>query len=148
MAATFEFLICHGYSLLFALVLAEQLGLPVPAAPVLMAMGALAGLGKFSFAAALAVAAVAAILSDAIWYEIGRRRGRGVLSLLCRISIEPDSCVKRTDDLFARHGARTLVVAKWVPGLTNAAPALAGIFRMRVPRFLAIDGAAALLWAR
>ena len=147
MAATFEFLIRHGYALLFALVLAEQLGLPVPAAPVLMAMGALAGLGKFSFAMALAVAAVAAILSDSIWYEIGRRRGRGVLSLLCRISIEPDSCVKQTEDVFVRYGSSTLLFAKFVPGLSTVAPPLAGMTGMRAGMFVLLDTAGALIWA-
>ena len=147
MAATFEFLIRHGYALLFAIVLAEQLGLPLPAAPVLMAMGALAGLGKFSFGMALAVAAVAALLSDSIWYEIGRRRGRGVLNLLCRISIEPDSCVRRTEDVFVRYGSSTLLFAKFVPGLSTIAPPLAGMTGMSAVTFAALDAVGSLVWA-
>ncbi len=147
MAATFEFLIRHGYALLFAIVLAEQLGLPVPAAPVLMAMGALAGLGKFSFGMALAVAAVAALLSDSVWYEIGRRRGRGVLTLLCRISIEPDSCVRQTEDVFVRYGSSTLLFAKFVPGLSTVAPPLAGMTGMRAGLFVLLDAAGSLIWA-
>jgi membrane protein DedA with SNARE-associated domain len=147
MAATFEFLIRHGYALLFALVLAEQLGLPVPAAPALLAMGALAGLGKFSFGTALAVAAMAAILSDSIWYEIGRRKGRRVLSLLCRISIEPDSCVRQTEDVFVKYGSKTLLFAKFVPGLSTVAPPLAGMTGMSAGAFAAFDAAGALIWA-
>jgi membrane protein DedA with SNARE-associated domain len=147
MAETFEFLIRHGYALLFAVVLAEQLGLPVPAAPVLMAMGALAGLSKFSFWVALAVAAAAALLSDSIWYEIGRRRGRGVLTLLCRISIEPDSCVRQTEDVFVRYGSSTLLFAKFVPGLSTIAPPLAGMTGMRVRTFALLDAAGSVIWA-
>ena len=147
MAATFEFLIRHGYALLFAIVLAEQLGLPVPAAPVLMAMGALAGLGKFSFLMALAVAGVAALISDSVWYEIGRRRGRGVLTLLCRISIEPDSCVRQTEDVFVRYGSSTLLFAKFVPGLSTIAPPLAGMTGMRAGMFVLLDAAGSLIWA-
>jgi membrane protein DedA with SNARE-associated domain len=146
MAATFEFLIRHGYAVLFAIVLAEQLGLPVPAAPVLMAMGALAGLGKFSFGMALIVAAIAALLSDSIWYEIGRRRGRGVLNLLCRISLEPDSCVRRTEDVFVRYGSSTLLFAKFVPGLSTIAPPLAGMTGMGAATFAALDAAGSLIW--
>jgi len=146
MAATFEFLIRHGYAVLFALVLAEQLGVPVPAAPALMAMGALAGLGKFSFGMALAVTALAAILSDSIWYEIGRRRGRRVLNLLCRISMEPDSCVKQTEDVFVKYGSSTLLFAKFVPGLSTVAPPLAGMTGMRAGLFLLFDAAGSLIW--
>ena len=147
MASTFEFLIHHGYALLFAIVLAEQLGLPVPAAPMLMAMGALAGLGKFSFGGALIVAAIAALLSDSIWYEIGRRRGRSVLNLLCRISIEPDSCVRKTEDVFVRYGPSTLLFAKFVPGLSTIAPPLAGMTGMKAATFTALDAAGSLIWA-
>ncbi len=147
MASTFEFLIRHGYALLFALVLAEQLGVPVPAAPALLAMGALAGLGKFSFGMALAVSVLAAVLSDAIWYDIGRRKGRGVLRVLCRISIEPDSCVRQTEDVFVKYGSNTLLFAKFVPGLSTVAPPLAGMTGMGAGHFLLFDALGALVWA-
>jgi membrane protein DedA with SNARE-associated domain len=137
----------HELALVFAAVFAGQAGLPVPAEPVLIAAGALAGAGRTTLALALVLAVLAAVAGDSLWYEIGRRRGRGVLRFLCRISLEPDTCVRRTDDLFARHGGRTLVAAKFVPGLTNAAPALAGIFGMPFLRFLALDAAAAAIWA-
>lgn len=147
MEQAFQFLLRHGYAVLFALVLAEQIGLPIPAIPVLLAMGALVGAGRFSLAPALLVAVLAALLADLIWYELGRRRGHSILSLLCRISLEPDSCVRRTEDIFARHGARALIWAKFVPGLSTIAPPLAGMFRMRLGRFLAWDSAGAMLWA-
>ena len=136
----------HGYAVLFAWVFAEQIGLPIPAIPILLAMGALAGSGRFSLPSALLVGVVASLASDIIWYELGRHRGHSVLNLLCRISLEPDSCVRRTENIYARHGARALLFAKFLPGLNTVAPPLAGMFRMRLGRFLLCDGAGALLW--
>lgn len=142
-----EFVLRHGYAVLFGLVLAEQVGLPIPALPTLLAMGALCGLGYFSFTLALLTSLAACWLGDWLWYELGVRRGHSVLNLLCRISLEPDSCVRRTEDVFARHGAGALLFAKFVPGLSTAAPPMAGMFHMRWWRFLLADGAGALLWA-
>lgn len=141
-----QFLIQHGHVLLFAWVLVEQIGLPLPAIPLLLAAGALAGSGKMNFALAVGLAIIAALVADLSWYYLGRYRGSRVLKLLCRISLEPDSCVRRTEDVFARHGAYSLLVAKFVPGLNTAAPPLAGIFRMPVSRFLVLDGLGAFVW--
>lgn len=142
-----QFLVRQGYTVLFVWVLVEQIGLPLPAIPLLLAAGALAGAGRLNIAIAIGVAVLAALLSDIVWYQIGRHRGSQVLQLLCRISLEPDWCVRRTEDVFARHGARSLLVAKFIPGLNTVAPPLAGIFRMRLPRFLLFDSLGALLWA-
>jgi hypothetical protein len=87
------------------------------------------------------------LVADLTWFYLGRRRGHSILNTLCRVSLEPDSCVRRTEEVFARHGARSLVWAKFVPGLSTIAPPLAGMFRMRLAPFLAWDGAGALLWA-
>jgi membrane protein DedA with SNARE-associated domain len=114
---------------------------------VLLAAGALAGTGQMHLALILGTAVVASLVSDIIWYEIGRRRGPRVLHLLCRISLEPDSCVRDTEGLFARRGIATLLVAKFVPGLSTVAPPLAGIIRMSLGRFALVDGLGALLWA-
>ena len=141
-----EFLIKHGYSLLFGWVLVEQMGLPIPAIPLLIAAGALAGSGKIDLALAVSLALVAVILADLFWYSLGRYRGGRILKLLCRISLEPDSCVRRTENLFVRHGAHSLLVAKFVPGLNTAAPSLAGIFRMPVRRFMIFDSLGGLFW--
>jgi len=146
MSDALPFLVHHGYSVLFVGVLAEQLGLPVPAAPLLLAAGALAGAGQLNLALAIGLAASASLLSDSFWYELGRRRGSQVLRFLCRIALEPDSCVRRTEDVFARHGARSLIVAKFIPGLSTVAPPLAGIFRMRLPRFVFFDALGSLIW--
>lgn len=147
MNETVQFLIRHGYTVLFVWVFAEQIGLPLPAIPFLLAAGALAGLGQMNFALALLLAVAAAVLSDSIWYEIGRRRGAKVLNFLCKVSLEPDSCVRRTEGAFAKHGARSLLVAKFVPGLNTAAPPLAGVFGMRYSRFLLFDTIGSVFWA-
>src|SRR5260370_2784687 len=140
------FLLRHGSAVLFAVVLVEQLGLPVPAVPFLLAAGALAGLGRLSLVPALALSVLASLLSDLAWYEAGRRRGGSILNLLCRISLEPDSCVRRTEDVFARHGARTLLVAKFLPGLNTVAPPLAGVVGMRFLPFALYSAGGPLLW--
>ena len=142
-----SFLLRHGALVLFVAVFVEQVGLPLPAIPLLIAAGALAGAGKMSLAVAMLVPVLASLVADWIWFELGRRRGRQVLNLLCRISLEPDSCVRRTENLFTRHGVRSLIVAKFVPGLSTVAPPLAGIVGMSGPRFLFYDGLGALLWA-
>ncbi len=141
-----DFLIRHGYALLFGWVLLEQLGLPIPAAPLLIAAGALARAGKMNLTFAVALAFIAVILADLFWYSLGRYRGGRILKLLCRISLEPDSCVRRTENLFVRHGVHSLLVAKFIPGLNTAAPSLAGIFRMPVGRFMIFDSLGGLLW--
>jgi membrane protein DedA with SNARE-associated domain len=147
MGELLQFLVRHGYAVVFVWVLGEQIGLPIPAVPILLAAGALAGSGRLSLSMALLVAVAASLVSDTIWYWLGRRRGTRVLSLLCRISLEPDSCVRRTEDTFVRHGPRTLLVAKFVPGLSTMAPPLAGIIGMPLWRFVVWDGLGALLWA-
>ena len=144
---TIQFLLRHGYLVLFVFVFAEQIGLPLPAIPVLLAMGALAGTGQLSYPLALLLAVAASLLSDLIWFQLGRHRGHSVLNQLCRISLEPDSCVRRTENVIALHGARTLLFAKFIPGLNTVAPPLAGMIGMRLSRFAVWDTAGALLWA-
>jgi len=141
-----DFLIRHGYAVLFGWVLIEQMGLPIPAAPLLIAAGALARAGKMNLMFAVTLAFIAVILADLFWYALGRYRGARILKLLCRISLEPDSCVRRTENLFVRRGVHSLLIAKFVPGLNTAAPSLAGIFRMPVRRFMIFDSLGAFIW--
>jgi membrane protein DedA with SNARE-associated domain/rhodanese-related sulfurtransferase len=141
-----EFLVRHGYTVLFVAVLAEQAGLPIPAMPFLLGMGALAGLGKFSLTMAALLALVATMLADWVWYELGRRRGTAVLRFLCKISLEPDSCINSTTNTFDRLGTRALLVAKFLPGVGTMAPPMAGITKMPLWRFFLADGAGALAW--
>jgi len=147
MHRTVEFLLHHGYVLLLGWVFAEQVGLPVPSMPLLLAAGALAGTGRLSFFASLFYVMLAAMTADSIWYQLGRRKGIRILQFLCKISLEPDSCVRRTEGLFSKQGARSLVLAKFLPGLGTVAAPLAGIFHMRARRFLLFDAMGTLLWA-
>jgi membrane protein DedA with SNARE-associated domain len=137
------------YSLIIlpALVVAEQIGLPLPAVPALLVVGALAAKGGVNLALVIGVIAVVALAVDLVWHELGRRRGAGVLSGLCRLALEPDLCVRRTENVFLRHGVRTLLVAKFVPGLTTVMPPLAGVFGVSRLRFVVYDLAGVILWA-
>ena len=141
------FLLRHGYWVLFVNVLADQAGLPVPAVPVLLAMGALSGLGNFSLAVSLALAVGASLVCDLVWFRLGRVRGHSILNLLCRVSLEPDSCVSNTKGLFRRVGALAMLFAKFVPGLNTAAAPMAGLTRMHFVLFLSTDIAGATAWS-
>lgn len=142
-----ETLLHHGYLFLAGWVLVEQAGLPLPSLPMLLAAGALCGAGRMNFAAALLCAGLATVIPDTLWYELGRRKGTKVVQWLCRISLEPDSCVRRTEGLFEKQGAGSLLFAKFVPGLNAVATPLAGIFQMRLRKFLCFDALGAVLWA-
>ncbi|MGZ3560013.1 MAG: VTT domain-containing protein [Thermodesulfobacteriota bacterium] len=141
-----QFLIRHGYSVLFIWVFVNQLGLPIPITPTLLVAGAMAGMGRLNFALVLSVSMVASLLSDLFLYQMGRLRGGKVLSLLCRTSLDPDSCVGRTKGIFARHGARSLLIIKFIPGMNPFGSSLAGIFRMHLLRFFVFDGLGSFFW--
>ena len=146
MGAAIDVLVRYGYVVVFGIVLAEQIGLPIPAIPVLLAAGGLGG-GRLRPGLVLLSAGVASLLADMIWYSIGRGAGARVLGWLCRISLEPDSCVRRTRNIFSRHGARSLLVAKFIPGFSTIAPPLAGIVRMPLGHFLLFSGLGGVIWA-
>jgi membrane protein DedA with SNARE-associated domain len=144
---TVEFLLRHGYAVLFAAVLIEQLGVPIPSIPLLLAMGALVGKGDLSLVPALLAAVIACLIADNTWYWLGVYRGASILKFICKISLEPDSCVRNTENMFLKYGARGLLFAKFVPGLSTAATPLAGMFRMEIWKFSLFDGLGSLLWA-
>ena len=146
MDATIQFLTQHGTIMLFLIVLAEQVGLPIPALPILIAAGALVGTDQMNLATAVGVSILAALLGDQVWFELGRRRGRQVLGWLCRISFEPLSCVRRTEAFFARHGVLSLMVAKFIPGWSTIAPPLAGIMGLRLSHYFLYNGIGVVLW--
>ena len=146
MHGTTEFLIRHGLPLIFAAVFVEQMGLPLPALPWLLAAGALSAIGKFNFASGLLVTVVACLVADAIWFYLGRYRGNQVLGLLCRISLEPDSCVRRTQNVFTKYGLPGVLVAKFIPGMSTVAPPVAGMSKVGAGRFLFVDGIGSALY--
>jgi membrane protein DedA with SNARE-associated domain/rhodanese-related sulfurtransferase len=139
-------LLTYGYLLLFAWILVEQLGIPLPATPVLLAAGALTAQHQLSFPLALLAGVVASLASDSAWFLIGRKYGHHVLRILCKLSLEPTICVRRTQDSFGRRRELTLLSAKFVPGLATLAPPVAGQNGMPFGRFLLFDGIGAALW--
>jgi len=137
----------HGLALVFANVLLTQSGVPLPAVPILVVAGAFVMQGQIALAPLILVSVVASLIGDILWYFAGRRYGYRILRTLCRVAIEPDSCVKQTETIFERWGAPSLMLAKYVPGFSTAAPPLAGAMRLGLPSFLAYSAVAALLWA-
>lgn len=132
---------------MFLSVLIEQAGIPVPAVPVLFGIGALAAMGQYSWWEAMALAIAACLISDSLWYGLGRRKGQAVLKVLCRISLEPESCVSLTRGWFERLGAGALLVAKFVPGFSSAAQPMAGVTGIPYWKFALADVAGAALWS-
>jgi membrane protein DedA with SNARE-associated domain len=139
-------LVVYGNILLFAWVLVEQFGIPLPATPVLLAAGALSAEHQLSFPAALLAGILAALVADTTWFFVGRKYGHLVLRLLCKLSMEPTICVRKTQNSFGRRRDFTLVIAKFVPGLATLAPPVAGQNGMGYGRFLFFDGIGATLW--
>jgi membrane protein DedA with SNARE-associated domain len=137
----------YGVLFVFTNVLLEQIGLPIPAIPTLIVAGALAAEGRLPASLVLAVAVVASLLADYLWYLLGKREGYRVLRTLCRVSLSPDSCVQQTESFFGRYGLASLLFAKFIPGFSTVAPPLAGASRASLPAFLAWDAGGALLWA-
>jgi membrane protein DedA with SNARE-associated domain len=141
-----QLLLRHGYWVLFVYVLAVGIGLPIPADPLLLLMGALVGNNQYSFFVSLVIAMVAAMIGDIFWYQLGRLRGRWVLAFLCKLSFEPDACVRKTEVAFAKRGAAALLFAKFVPGIGLLSVSLAGVSGLRFWLFLLADGAGCALW--
>jgi membrane protein DedA with SNARE-associated domain/rhodanese-related sulfurtransferase len=136
-----------GPALVFANVLLERLGIPIPAMPTMILGGAAAAEGQYSVALMFAVAVVASLIGDGAWYLLGRRYGMRVLRLLCSISLSADSCVRQTSTHFERWGGWTVLFGKFIPGVGAVSPPLAGVMRMRWPRFVALTVAGSALWA-
>ena len=143
-----QFVLKHGYPILFAALFARQIGLPVPAPLFLLAAGALAAAGKLGLVAALVLAITACLLGDWPWYEAGRRHGDRVLHFIHRLaSRDPDYHDRRAKEIFARYGPPILLIAKFVPGLDAVTPPLAGTSRTSRLRFLTFDAVGAGLYS-
>jgi membrane protein DedA with SNARE-associated domain len=147
MHGTLEFLVRHGYLVLLLWVFLEQGGLPLPTIPLLLAAGALGGAHRLNFAGSFLSCVLATVAADTLWYGMGRRKGIKVVQWLCKISLEPDSCVRRTEGVFEKQGAKSLLVAKFLPGMSAVATPLAGVFQMSWRRFYTFDVLGASLWA-
>lgn len=137
----------HGYIIIFVVVLAEAIGLPMPAALALVAGGASAASGTLRAPEVLLLAVVAMLLGDSLLYVLGGNMGWSLLGFLCKVSVNPETCILRSAESFYKRGRATLVIAKFVPGLNTMAPALAGSMKMPLEQFLGLDLAGASFYA-
>ncbi|MBC3868887.1 VTT domain-containing protein [Undibacterium oligocarboniphilum] len=143
----FNDLLLHNHQLLvFGNVLLQQLGLPVPAVPTMM-LNASRMSSLYGLASLLGAAVAASLLADLVWYQAGKIFGYRVLKFLCKMSINPGSCVNQTEIRFARWGMWSLVVGKFIPGFSTVAPPVAGAIGMSRARFLLASAIGAALWA-
>lgn len=147
MPIALEFFVQYAYGILFLWVLVEQLGIPVPSVPLLIAAGTLSATHRIHAVPAFAAILAACIVSDSVWYHLGIRYGSRVVKLVCRLSLEASTCVKKTETSFSKNGAVTLLFAKFVPGLSTVAPPIAGQTGMPYSKFLAYDMAGSAIWA-
>ena len=131
MPVAIDFFLKYGYSILFLWVLIEQLGVPIPSVPLLLAAGTLTSTHKMNLWLVLLSVLLGSLISDSAWYWMGRKYGGAVVKLLCRLSMESNTCVRRTENFFARRGPSALVVSKFIPGLGTVAPPIAGQTGMR-----------------
>jgi membrane protein DedA with SNARE-associated domain len=139
-------LAAHGYLVLFLWVSAEQLGAPIPAVPILIAAGVLSATGQLTLTSAFALGILACLIGDSAWFVLGRYKGTAVLNTLCKVSLEPESCVRRSSNFIARYGARSLTVAKFIPGISTVAVPLAANSGVSIPAFLFYDMIGAALY--
>jgi membrane protein DedA with SNARE-associated domain/rhodanese-related sulfurtransferase len=147
MSPYFQDILRHGYLWLFLAALLERLGLPLLVTPIVIGAGAVAGIGDLNLLGIIVVTVIASEIGDLVWFELGRNRGPSVLRLLCKISLEPDSCVRRSEDAFARHMTTSLISSKFIPGVGRLAGPVAGMSGMARDQFLLLNGLGSLLWA-
>jgi membrane protein DedA with SNARE-associated domain/rhodanese-related sulfurtransferase len=137
----------YGVLIVFGIVLIEQIGLPIPAMPMLVVAGAMSANGGANLWLCLLASVTACLLSDTFWFNAGRFYGKRILRLLCKISLNPDSCVSKTEDTFARFGPNSLLISKFIPGFNTIAQPLAGASGVTTRRFVVLSGTGGLLWS-
>jgi membrane protein DedA with SNARE-associated domain/rhodanese-related sulfurtransferase len=136
----------YGLFIVVGNVLLDQIGLPVPAVPTLIVAGAMSSGGTLPMGEVFLFSVLACLIADCCWYLVGQIYGIRVLKTLCRISLEPDSCVSETQTRFDRWGVNALVIAKFVPGLAIIAPPMAGAMRIGWTKFVALSTTGSVLW--
>ena len=137
----------HSYLVLFGWVFLEQIGIPVPSVPIMLAAGTMSAAHKLHIAYAIPVILLASLIADSAWYFLGRRYGTRVLNLLCKFSFEAATCVQKTQGTVGKRGAVTLLFAKFVPGLSTMAPPIAGQAKIPFSEFLVYDTLGTIIWA-
>lgn len=146
MRSFLQHLASHPYLVLALSGLLERAGFPLLLSPVLVAAGALAATQQMHFDVAVWIALLACVPGDTLWFELGRKRGDSVLHILCRISLEPETCVRRSRTFFDKGAGRTLLFSKWLPGLSHIVPAVAGLSGIDRQSFLLNNIAGSALW--
>ncbi len=146
MKSILHMVVSHPYMVLLGSGLLERVGAPLLLSPVLVAAGALAAGGELRFDVALWIALLTCIAGDTLWYELGRKKGDSVLSLLCRISFERDTCVRKSKIFFEKGVNRTLFFSKWLPGVSHVVPAVAGLSGVERQHFFVINVAGSAVW--
>ncbi|MGC2694385.1 MAG: VTT domain-containing protein [Candidatus Angelobacter sp.] len=146
MKSLLHLLVSHPYLVLLTSGLLERIGAPLLFSPVLIAAGSLAAAGQLRFDVALWIALLTCVAGDGLWYELGRKKGNSVLAILCRISFEPDSCVRRSKVFFEKGANRTLLFSKWLPGVSHLVPAVAGLSGIERQHFFVMNVAGSSLW--
>jgi membrane protein DedA with SNARE-associated domain/rhodanese-related sulfurtransferase len=136
----------HAYSVMFAWVLVEQAGVPIPSVPLMLAAGTMSSAHKVHVALLIPLILLACLIADSIWWWLGRRFGSRVLDLLCRMSLDASTCVNRAQGSIARRGGVTLLFAKFVPGVSTIAAPIAGQSGMTYLDFAVYDTVGTLLW--
>jgi membrane protein DedA with SNARE-associated domain len=144
--ALLHLLTSHPYIVVLLSALLERVGLPLFLSPVLVGAGALAAANQMRFDLGFWIALVACIVGDVLWYEMGRKKGTSVLALLCRISFEPDTCVRKSKVFFEKGAHRTLFFSKWLPGVSHIIPAVAGLSGIGRQQFLVTNIAGSAVW--
>lgn len=147
MASLMNLLVGHAYLVLFGWVLMEQAGVPVPGVPLMLAAGTMSAAHRLHIAYALPLIVLACVISDSVWFFLGKHYGAKVVNVLCRFSLEAATCVEKTQRRVSRRGASTLLFAKFVPGLSTMAPPIAGQAGISYVKFLAYDICGAVIWA-
>lgn len=137
----------HGYALTFCILLAEAIGFPVPAAIALVVAGSAVATHVLSVPAVILAATAALLLGDVAMFWMGRYTGWALLGFLCRLSVNPETCILRSAESFYKRGKTTLMIAKFIPGINTMAAPLAGSMKMRFSQFLGLDFAGALLYS-
>ncbi len=153
MPVAVDFFLHYGYVVLFVWVMAEQLGIPVPSIPLLIAAGTISATSTQAYGQRMSIwlmllcVMAACAVSDTIWYHLGQRFGQSVIRMLCKLSLETDTCVRRTENIFTKRGPAALLIAKFMPGLNTVAAPIAGQSGMKYREFILWDMAGAALWS-
>ena len=147
MSPNIQEVIRHGYWWLFLAALLERIGLPLLVTPIVVGAGAVAGMGQASLLLVIAVTVIAAEMGDLLWYELGRSRGASVLRILCKVSLSPDSCLRKSEDALGRHTTSALIYSKFLPAVGRLAAPVAGLAEMPRDRFLLVNALGSLVWA-